>query len=366
MGDGRQFRMILAGCGSIAGAWVDAVAARPDCQLVGLVDPVPGQAVGLAERKDLSCPVFTELSDALAAVDARVVLDVTPPTEHRTIATLAAEAGCAVLAEKPLALSLSDGLAIARLMDKAGLFYAVMQNRRYYPGLQALRAAVADGVLGEVSLVAVELFLRGRPRAGRPARSGFRDAIPQILLWDMGIHAFDAARTVLGRDAVAASAQTGNPPWARQSGDTMASCTFEMDGGATFWYRGALWGGPAPNNFNGVWRAIGSQGTAYWDGRSDVAQLDLVSSEPPGDGLEVYEAPPRSGLVGHGDHHDTCFDEMMTALASGAVSATAIGDNLRSVAMVEAAIASAQQGRRVALDDDGRAGLGEPAELGEP
>lgn len=353
MDTGRQFRMILAGCGSIAGAWVEAVSANPDCELVALVDPVEEQAAGLAERNSLSCPRFGDLADALAAVRANVVLDVTPPTQHRRVATLAAEAGCAVLAEKPLALSLSEAGAIAEMMDKAGLFYAVMQNRRYYPGLQALRAAVADGILGEVALVTVELFLSGRARPGRPRRPGFRDAIPQILLWDMGIHAFDGARTVLGHNAVAAVAQTGNPAWARQSGDTMASCSFEMGDGATFWYRGALWGGATPNNFNGVWRVVGSQGTAYWDGRSEVAQLDLVPSESSGEGPEVYEAPPRTGGVGHGDHHDTCFEEMIGALASGTASATAIGDNLHSVAMVEAAITSAEQGRRVALDEVG-------------
>lgn len=363
----RRFRVVVAGCGRVSWAWVESALACCDCEFVAVVDPLEGRASELAARYCLGCPAFTRLGDALARVDANLVLDLSPPDQHLAVATEAAKARCCVLAEKPLASSLLEGLAIAERMAEGGGAYAVMQNRRYYPGLRSLRRVIAEGLIGEVSFVAVDLF-----RAPRPG--GFREKMAQPLLWDLGIHAFDATRYLLGADAVSVSAFTANPSWSWYEGDALADCVFQMSNGAVLAYRGSMCAAGFSTTFNGAWRVVGSLGTACWDGQSEAVEVESASEDR---SRTEFRAPPDdrnidSDLAALGSYHGACFHEMITALVAGRRSATDIEDNLHSMAMVEGAVLSAEQGRTVRLNELGPlvvgrgAGLGRDSPLGSP
>lgn len=296
--------------------------AAGDTDVVAIVDPVEGRALDLARKHGLRCPGFTSLEQALSA----------------------ARAGCSVLAEKPVALSHCVGRAIAELMDGAGLSCWVMQNRRYYPGIRSMRDAVRKGMLGVVSPVTVEHVLGG----GRSRRGNSRQVMPYPILWDMAIHALDGVRFVLGTEAVSVSAMTDNPSWSPYDGATMASCSFKMADGTVFWYRGSLFAEGFLTTYNWNWRVLGSVGSGWWDGKSDGMEMS-----PSGHDAARSGAPPEPDTYppGSGDYHDACRHEMMDALAAGGQSATAIEDNLHSLAMVSAAILSAERNRTVGLDE---------------
>ena len=85
---------------------------------------------------------------------------------------------------------------------------------------------------------------------------------------------------------------------------------------------------------------IGERGTLTWDGEN-APVIELQDAEP----QEV--AATYTGNTGHAG----CLDEMFAARAAGRESDTSYTDNIRSLAMCHAAIASARRRVRIEIDD---------------
>ncbi len=85
---------------------------------------------------------------------------------------------------------------------------------------------------------------------------------------------------------------------------------------------------------------IGERGTLTWDGEN-APVIELQDADP----REV--AATYTGNTGH----TGCLDEMFAARAAGRESDTSYTDNIRSLAMFHAAIASARRAARIEIDD---------------
>ena len=82
-------------------------------------------------------------------------VDIVAPNDlHAAVAIAAAEAGKAILIEKPLARSLDEADRIVEAVTRCGVILVYAENRRFSPALQRMHRAVADGSLGR------PLFLR--------------------------------------------------------------------------------------------------------------------------------------------------------------------------------------------------------------
>src|SRR4051794_38214888 len=108
-------RVLVVGCGSMAREWLRALLSASDVVVAGLADLDSAAADRLAVEFALDCPVYDDVTAALAGADADVVVDVTVPAAHRGVTLAALEAGAHVLGEKPMATSLAD----ARVMVAA-------------------------------------------------------------------------------------------------------------------------------------------------------------------------------------------------------------------------------------------------------
>ena len=247
-----------------------------------------------------------------------------------------ARARCHVLGEKPIAKTLEDAQALVRAAKEAGRTYAVMQNRRFEHGIRTLRDGLAAGRIGSVTTLACDFFKA-------PHYGGFRDAMESPLLVDMAIHQFDQARLLAGAEPVAVSCHEFNPVGSRYRGGAAAVCTFELADGSVFSYRGSWSAEGFGTSWNGSWRVVGTAGTALWDGEGDpVAEIACAPEEPallyPVEHAEWERT--WDGPTGHAG----CLDEMLTALVDGRRPETDASDNLKSLAMVLAALASASEG----------------------
>ncbi len=81
------------------------------------------------------------------------VIDIcTPPGTHAEIAIAAAQAGHAVICEKPLATNYADAVAARDAVRNAGVHHAVGFNYRRLPAVSLLAEMIANGELGEVRL----------------------------------------------------------------------------------------------------------------------------------------------------------------------------------------------------------------------
>ena len=220
---------------------------------------------------------------------------------------------------------------------------AVMQNRRYLPGITTMRDLVADGALGEVLHVCVDMFLW---------HEGVRDylkAMASPLLEDMSIHPFDAMRAVTGLRPLSVDATEWTASTSLMPGNAAAVCTWRLEGGAVFSYRGSWIARGLATTYDGAWRIGGTHGSLAWDGRETVelerwTDVALVDAKPAERRTIELEPPVDFG-------HTAALDAMLDALARGEQPATAASDNVASIAMVAAALQSARERRTVTLDE---------------
>jgi len=337
------FRVAVVGTGSISGFWLPILRDRADVDVVALADVDIEVARAAAERDGVSAPIFDTLEKAVEATSPDVVVNLTPPEWHRPVVEAALGLGCHVLGEKPIATTLEDAQELVRAAEQAGRTYAVMQNRRFEHGIRTLRDGLAAGRIGSMTTLACDFFKA-------PHFGGFRDAMESPLLLDMAIHQFDQARFVAGAEPVAVSCHEFNPAGSWYEGRASAICTFELADGSVFSYRGSWTAEGFGTSWNGSWRVVGTAGTALWDGEGDpVAEIAHVPEKP--ELLYPVEHAEWERTWDGPTGHAGCLDDMLAALAQGRRPETDASDNLKSFAMVLAALTSAREGRRVELEE---------------
>ena len=175
------------------GYWADVthaagIAAHPQAELVGVWGRDPAKAAALAAKHGVRA--FDDLDELIAAVDA-VAFSV-PPDVQAELALPAAEAGKALLLEKPLALSVE---AAERLVDAVRAPTVVFFTFRLDPGLAAWYREEVDGRSwdGASVLYLASIFEPGNPFGHSPWRR------EQGGLWDVGPHALSALLPALGK-----------------------------------------------------------------------------------------------------------------------------------------------------------------------
>ena len=339
-------KCVLVGCGAMSAVWLDAARKNPAARVVALVDPNFDAARARASEFGLDDAfIAPDLEDALARTGAEAVFDCSPPGVHHRVTLTALRHGCHVLGEKPMADSMENARSMVAAARAAGRIYAVIQNRRYDAGVRRLRAFLETGVLGRLTALYVDFFIAAH-------FGGFRDEMEHVLLLDMAIHTFDAARFLLGgASARAVTCQEWNPPGSWYRHGASASAAFEMEGEVAFNYRGSWCAEGMNTSWHGEWRIIGEKGSVLWNGNADGADGDYRAEiAVPGDGLiRGRETVPVPGgdFSAHAHGHRSLIDEFVAAVQSGGTPGTICTDNIRSLAMVFAAIESAGSHRRV-------------------
>lgn len=338
-------RAVLVGCGVMGARWVAALCASPlreRIQLDGLVDVDLGLATSVRDANGLSRAVVgTDLGEVLAKVRPQVVFDVAVPAVRKQVVLTAFEHGCDVLTEKPMAGSLEDAREILSAARRSARMHAVTQNRRFKQSIRRIREFVLSGELGDISALHCDFFIGAH-------FGGFRDEMEHVLLLDMAIHTFDAARFMSGKDAVAVYCQETNPKGSWYAHDAAANAIFELDDGVTFTYRGSWAAEGANTSWEATWRIVGSKGTLLWDGESAITASVV-------DGNEGFFRPLRSVEIPEWtdphvtNEHVSAIENFLDALEGGGTPECAGPDNIKSLEMVFAAIESSHKRQLVRL-----------------
>ncbi|GAB0112834.1 Gfo/Idh/MocA family protein [Acidisoma sp. C75] len=335
-------RAVLAGCGAMSQGWMTAARQLPEVDLVGFADPdLPRAEAAAAAWGGTACAG----ADPIALLDQLrpdILFDVAVPTARHALVSHALARGCHVLTEKPMAETMAQASDLVARAEAAGRVHAVIQNRRYIAPIRRIRRLLAAGDIGRVTSLHCDFFLG-------PHFGGFRETMRHVLLLDMAIHTFDAARCLSGQDARAVYAHEWNPPGSWFAHDSSAAAIFELSDGALFTYRGS-WVAPGlPTSWESSWRIIGERGSLVWDGHDDI-RAEIVG--PPRAHLFDTPAslaiPPALAEDGVGGHLGVMRD-FLRAVSGGPPPETRGADNIKSFAMVMAAIASAESGQRVTL-----------------
>ncbi|MEL7236042.1 MAG: Gfo/Idh/MocA family oxidoreductase, partial [Chloroflexota bacterium] len=214
-------KVIQVGIGGMGNAWLGAVQASDHVEFAGFVEINDDIAAEQVNTYGLDgSTIYKTLAEALSAIEADGIINVTPPQFHREVSITAMEAGVPVLSEKPLAGTLEDSHAIVDKANETGVLHMVTQNYRYTPLAQTVKRMLDGNDLGAIGAVNVH-FAKG------PHFGGFREEMPHPLIIDMAIHHFDMMRFFLDSNPARIFATSWNPPWSWYRGDASAtdSCT---------------------------------------------------------------------------------------------------------------------------------------------
>lgn len=343
----NPLRMIVVGTGVMGRTWLEVLRDDPRWTIAALVDSAPdklnaaGDAFGVPEERR-----YGNADAAFELAPADAVLVVTPPETHRAISVAALNRGLPVFCEKPLASSLTDGVAVLRAARQSEALLMVGQGRRWLPHIVALRDAVRQGLIGELGYITCQFRV--------PFRfGGWRDSMPEVLIEDLAIHHFDTIRFISGRNGQRVFAHSFRPTWSWFRGNSCATVDLLLEG-------------DVPVSYFGSWVARGPRSS--WDGELIVAGSDgaLLLREDetvwlyPGESEtpRLLEAPYLAPVgLARG------LDIFTRALWGEAAPEPDAEDNIHSLALTSAAVASSRTGLRVDIGAHLRAAGWSPSRL---
>lgn len=340
------YTAVLAGCGGMSKGWLSAIAEHPllkgRVRIIGLVDLDRATAEARANEFALTDAVIgTDLDAVLAQTTPDLLFDVVIPAARAGVVETGLRHGCHVLSEKPMATDLQQGKALIAHAAAAGRVHAVVQNRRFISGVRRIRRLIESGALGSLASLNCDFFIGAH-------FGGFRDEMENVLLLDMAIHTFDAARFMSGKVPCAVYCLQTNPPGSWYRHGAAANAIFEFDDDVVFNYRGSWAAEGANTSWESAWRIVGSKGTLLWDG-ADRFDANVVASDTGFLRDLVAIDVPLSADENQTHGHASVIADFLGAIETGQKPETVSSDNIKSLAMVFAAIDSAGQGKRIEI-----------------
>jgi predicted dehydrogenase len=251
-----------------------------------------------------------------------------------------------ILAQKPLGMNHAEAVEIVSACERAGITLAVNQNMRYDQSVRAAKTLLANGTIGEPVLATVDM-------RGIPHWMPWQCEMGWVTLRIMSIHHLDTFRYWFGDPeriycSVSPDPRTKFP-------HTDGICTYILEYANNLRCIGIddTWTGPAregaPSDIRIEWRIEGLNGLA-------IGNIGWCQNP--------YTTPSTLRYASRGDHEfqrpawkESWFPDafvgtmaqLLSALETGSEPAISGRDNLRTMALVDAAYRSAEDHRAVAL-----------------
>ena len=148
----------------------------------------------------------TDYRTILARDDVDAVVIATPDFTHEEVAIAAAQAGKAILLQKPMARTSAECLRILEAAEKAGVVLTVSFLHRYFEEVQAVRELLGRAALGPVSHARQRNASAGADWAGWFYE---KEKVGGGVVLQLGVHGIDLLRHLFGEiQAVSASIAT--------------------------------------------------------------------------------------------------------------------------------------------------------------
>jgi hypothetical protein len=341
----KDFRIGILGSGFIVN----------DCHLVSYrrigLNPVaiasrsPENAARVAARHAIPrlCASYAELLD-----DPTIeVLDIAVPPQYQLDLIRAA---CArgtvngILAQKPLALNYDDALETVRCCERAGIVLSVNQNMRYDPSVYAVNSLLREGFLGDPVFATIDMraILHWQPWQADTGSATLRI---------MSIHHLDCMRYWFGDPAAVFCSTRPDPRTKFPHTDGICTTILEYENGLRCVMIDDPWTGPAregcPSDVDIHWRIEGLDGLAIGDigwCQDPFTTPSTMRYARKGDSGFHHFNPAASWFP---DAFGGTMSQLLIALETGQPPAIAARDNLKTIALVEAAALSASARRIV-------------------
>lgn len=350
---GTKKRCLMIGAGGMAANWIRKFF-PPHAESVEIVGLVDVDARALAQSGDfLALPAnrrFTSMTEAFTAVDADFCVIVIPPAFHQEAVMHALDRRMPILSEKPISDTWQACREIYAAVQRAGVKMQVVQNYRYYAPMLTLRDVLRRGDLGRINYIVARFAKDYREYGSWGAK--FRHEIPHSLLVEGAVHHFDMLRNLSGGDCRSIAGWEWNPPWSSSKGEFNNLFVIHMTNEIRAMYEGSGTAAGQQNIWHDEYYRVECEGGAVLVDRDHTVRVHQFGG---GHRLRTEEIAPVDVRY---PEHVAVIDQFTTWLDGGPPPETTLEDNIKSVAMVFAAIEASHTNQVVdvaAMIDDARA-----------
>jgi len=256
-----------------------------------------------------------------------------------------------ILAQKPLGMNYGEAVEAVRACDEAGVILAVNQNMRYDQSVRAGKTLLQNGVIGEPILATIDM-------RGIPHWMPWQADLGWVTLRIMSIHHLDAFRFWFGEPARIYCSVRSDPRTRFPHRDGICTYILEYDSGLRCVSIDDTWTGPAregcPQDIYLKWRIEGLNGLAIGDigwCQDPYTTPSSIQYASKGD-AEFHK--PRWNESWFPDAFAGTMGQLLIALETKTQPAINGRDNLKTMALVDAAYLSAAEHRAVRPDEIGR------------
>jgi D-apiose dehydrogenase len=220
-----MLRGCLIGCGYVSHFHLEGWARQKLGRLVAVCDIDAAKAKGACKYG--VCTAYTDAKEMLAKERPDFVEICTRPESHLPLVRMVAEHGIHVMCQKPIAPTLDELKEMIAICDRAKVRFMVHENFRWRSWYLRMKAELDGGRVGKAFRLGLTMHDQ---RCLEP--NGLRDQpyffdYPRLILYEIGPHAIDFARYILGEpDKVFCVTQRLGP----QKGEDVAL--------VTLWYPG--------------------------------------------------------------------------------------------------------------------------------
>ena len=342
----RGYRIGCIGAGMIMAECHLAAYAQSGFQVVAIASRTRDHAAAVAKRWAIP-RVHETPHDLIADPDVEIIDLAFPPDQQPALIreALAAPNVRAILAQKPLALSLDEAIALRDEAARAGKIVSVNQNMRYDQSMRVLKQLVDGGALGDIVFAEIDMH-------AIPHWQGFLADYDRLTLSNMSVHHLDVLRFLFGDPQEITSLTRKDPRTAFDHQDGIVVSTLKFPSGALAVSLEDVWSGPRGDDYEDdqyiAWRVDGTDGVAKgtigWP-TGEVSTLSYASRSAT-DGKWVT---PSWDTMWFPHAFSGVMEQLQYALRSGEPPALSIADNVKTMALVEAAYRSIAEKRTVAL-----------------
>lgn len=335
---------------------------HPNVQVAAICGRARERAQSLAASFDIPL-VFTNYREMIETADLGALVICAPDDLHFPMAMDALEAGLHVLCEKPLALTAEEATQLWKMAEAQRLKHMTFFTYRWLPGYRHLQRLLAQGEIGRVNHCEISCLAGYGRQAGGwrfdPNRS-------RGVLGDLGSHCIDLARWLVG-DIVQVSAALGSfgdhPSVAegqQQPTNDSASLTVQFASGA----QGMIYASTVAHvgahvqqqrivlhgesgSLESTWSLTG--GGTIVAGRADRPTFELCPIPD-----DLWEGggtrQPSFMELGEAFRRQSIGDRLfIDAILEDKPISPSFYDGAQAQAVVDAALASAREGRRITL-----------------
>ncbi len=328
-------RFALLGAGRIGKVHAQAVAGNSQAQLAAVFDPFAEAADAIAAQYGAKVMDLDAIS-ADASIDA--VLICTPTNTHADFIEKYVAAGKMVFCEKPIDLSLERVQSCLKFVEEKGGKLMIGFNRRFDPHFKAVRDQIDAGAIGAVEQVVITSRDPGAPPAEYIKVSGG-------IFRDMTIHDFDMARFLLGEEieSVYATGSVLTDPEIAKLGDfDTAMVVLRSHSGKQAHINNSRRASYGYDQRIEVHGALGmAQGHNPHPVMAEIANGDGYTRKPLHDFF----------MTRYTEAYAAEIAALVDAIVRGSELAPTGADGLAALALAEAAVISAGEGREVKMSE---------------